>query len=317
LRREKQCCIRAFGAVDLDKCYNWDTRAIAPWAQAIVDRAPKDTYCEITVSGTGLRLIGLANDPELHRKFKAADGGSFELYRDTARFITISGLAIQGAEGVNGQLTNIDALLDALAAEAAQAKQRTPQTGRALGGGETSVLRTTGQAGQLPSRATDSVTANDHASLPIAYQLYLPKEWADDAERRKKARVPEEIEFKTKPQIALDQLRAACAAGVPRGVVLGDSSYGSNSALRARYTDSSSPKGRRFPPQDLVAPLDSKCLPYPAVTGAAAPAATSRPQLDRDPPPQSGLRNRPSSAAAMSSMCAQFPAKFAQKYVTQ
>ena len=51
--------------------------------------------------------------------------------------------------------------------------------------------------------------------------------------------------------------------------------------------------------------------------GAAAAAATSRPQLDRDPPPQSGLRNRPGSAAAMSRMCAQFPAKFAQKYVTQ
>ena len=49
-----------------------------------------------------------------------------------------------------------------------------------------------------------------------------------------KARVPEEIEFKTKPQIALDQLRAACAAGVPRGVVLDDSSYGSNSDLARR-----------------------------------------------------------------------------------
>src|ERR1700757_5396421 len=79
--------------------------------------------------------------------------------------------------------------------------------------------------------------ANEHASLPIAYQLYLPKEWAEDAKRRKKARVPEEIKFKTKPQIALDQLRAACAAGVPRGVVLDDSSYGSNSELRAGVSE--------------------------------------------------------------------------------
>jgi SRSO17 transposase len=79
--------------------------------------------------------------------------------------------------------------------------------------------------------------ANDHASLPIAYRLYLPKEWAEDAERRKKTRVPEEIEFKTKPQIALDQIRAACAAGVPRGVVLDDSSYGSNSDLRAGVSE--------------------------------------------------------------------------------
>jgi SRSO17 transposase len=75
--------------------------------------------------------------------------------------------------------------------------------------------------------------ANHHASLPIAYRLYLPKEWAEDAARRKKARVPKTITFKTKPQIALEQVRKAYAAGVPHGVVLMDASYGSNSALRA------------------------------------------------------------------------------------
>src|ERR1700720_2961278 len=75
--------------------------------------------------------------------------------------------------------------------------------------------------------------ANHHASLPIAYRPYLPKVWADDAQRRDKAHVPEAIRFKTKPQIALAQLGAALAAGVARGVVLMDASYGTNSALRA------------------------------------------------------------------------------------
>jgi SRSO17 transposase len=74
--------------------------------------------------------------------------------------------------------------------------------------------------------------ANHHASLPIAYRLYLPEVWIEDAERRKKARIPEEITFKTKPQIALDQIRAACAAGVRKGVVLMDAGYGNDSALR-------------------------------------------------------------------------------------
>jgi SRSO17 transposase len=64
--------------------------------------------------------------------------------------------------------------------------------------------------------------ANHHASLPVAYQLYLPQDWAQDRGRRRKAGVPEEVEFKTKPQIALEQLRWAQQAGLPRGVALLD-----------------------------------------------------------------------------------------------
>ena len=74
--------------------------------------------------------------------------------------------------------------------------------------------------------------ANEHASLPAAYRLYLPQAWASDAARRKKVGVPEEIGFKTKPEIALEQIRAACAAGLPRGVVLMDAGYGAHSELR-------------------------------------------------------------------------------------
>jgi SRSO17 transposase len=75
--------------------------------------------------------------------------------------------------------------------------------------------------------------ANHHASLPIAYQLYLPQAWAEDAARRKKARVPEAIAFRTKPQIALEQIRAARARGMPPGIVLLDAGYGVDSALRS------------------------------------------------------------------------------------
>lgn len=74
--------------------------------------------------------------------------------------------------------------------------------------------------------------ANDHASLPVAWRLYLPQEWIGDHRRRKKAGVPPGLCFQTKPQIALDQLRFACAAGLPRGVVLMDAGYGTNTDLR-------------------------------------------------------------------------------------
>ncbi len=74
--------------------------------------------------------------------------------------------------------------------------------------------------------------ANTHASLPVAYRLYLPEDWASDTARRRKAHVPKEIGFKTKPEIALEQIRAACDAGLPRGVVLMDAGYGANTDLR-------------------------------------------------------------------------------------
>jgi SRSO17 transposase len=74
--------------------------------------------------------------------------------------------------------------------------------------------------------------ANHTASLPVAYRLYLPQEWADHPVRRQKAGVPEEILFQTKPEIALDQIRAALAADLPRGIVLMDAGYGNDTQLR-------------------------------------------------------------------------------------
>jgi SRSO17 transposase len=74
--------------------------------------------------------------------------------------------------------------------------------------------------------------ANHHASLPIAHRLYLPESWANDQPRRNEAKVPKDVVFKTKPQIALEQLKAAHAAGVPLGTVLTDVAYGNDSRFR-------------------------------------------------------------------------------------
>jgi SRSO17 transposase len=78
--------------------------------------------------------------------------------------------------------------------------------------------------------------ANRAASLPVAYRLYLPQEWAADPARRKTTGVPQEITFQTKPEIALDQIRAAAGAGLPRGVILMDAGYGSDTQLRTDVT---------------------------------------------------------------------------------
>jgi SRSO17 transposase len=74
--------------------------------------------------------------------------------------------------------------------------------------------------------------ANDHASLPIAYRLYLPHEWADDPDRRARAGVPDDVVFQTKPQIALSQFRAALAAGIEAEVALADAGYGTDTDFR-------------------------------------------------------------------------------------
>ena len=74
--------------------------------------------------------------------------------------------------------------------------------------------------------------ANEAASLPVSYRLYLPREWAEDQPRRDAAGVPKQIAFATKPTIALEQLRAAQAAGVAAGVVLADAGYGTETAFR-------------------------------------------------------------------------------------
>jgi SRSO17 transposase len=85
--------------------------------------------------------------------------------------------------------------------------------------------------GQLGKQANCQVAvslsiANHSASLPVAYRLYLPQDWTKDRARRKKAGVPKEIKFRTKLEIALEQMRWACEAGLPRGVALMDAAYG-------------------------------------------------------------------------------------------
>ena len=115
------------GAVDLDKCRDPETGAIAEWALAILKRAP-DAYAEVTVSGTGLRVIGVTKGPSLDHKFTVDDGpGQYEVYRSSARYITISGLALDGRG--DEALPNIDELLDELDAEGLEkrkAKKRGP-----------------------------------------------------------------------------------------------------------------------------------------------------------------------------------------------
>jgi SRSO17 transposase len=129
-------------------------------------------------------------------------------------------------------------------------------------------LRPTRQAGQLsgggqprPSPGQALSLANHAASLPIAWRLYLPLEWTADTERCAAAGIPETVGFLTKPEIALEQIRAACAAGLPRGVVLMDAGYGTSTWLREEIGALGLTYVAGIPPQTAVWPPGTAPLP--------------------------------------------------------
>ena len=92
----------------------------------------------------------------------------------------------------------------------------------------------TGSAGKITNCqvgvSLSIATRTEH--LPIDFELYLPTSWANSPERRQEARLPPEVTFKTKPQLALEMIMRAMEQRVPPGVVLADTAYGSSSEFR-------------------------------------------------------------------------------------
>jgi SRSO17 transposase len=68
--------------------------------------------------------------------------------------------------------------------------------------------------------------------LPIDFELYLPQEWAHDPARRREAHIPDSVQFKTKVDLARDEIERAVAHNVPGEIVLADAAYGRSSKLR-------------------------------------------------------------------------------------
>lgn len=74
-------------------------------------------------------------------------------------------------------------------------------------------------------------TRTEH--VPIDFELYLPREWAEDPDRRREARIPEQVRFATKPELALKMINRALGDKVPKGVVLADEGYGNSGTFRS------------------------------------------------------------------------------------
>lgn len=118
-------------------------------------------------------------------------------------------------------------------------------------------------------------------TAPLGWALYLPEEWCSDAERRRAAKVPDEVTFKTKPELGVELVERAVEWEVPAAPLLGDCAYGENTELRERlgraeleYVLSVSPETTVFAPGTAFA--------VPGRKGTRGPTPT-RPEPDRKP----------------------------------
>ena len=131
--------------------------------------------------------------------------------------------------------------------------------------------------------------AHHGASLPVAWRLYLPEDWANDPARRAKAGVPASVGFATKPEIALEQLRAALAAGLPRGVVLMDAGYGADTGLRTAVTALGLGYVAGIQPHTTVWPPGQGPLPPKAWSGRGRRPSQNRRDAEHQPVPAKAL----------------------------
>jgi len=97
-------------------------------------------------------------------------------------------------------------------------------------------------SGTLGKIGNCQITVSVHAvgergTLPLGWSLYLPEEWCDDLERRRKAKIPDEVVFKTKAQLAGDLCERAAEWELPTAPILADCAYGDDAAFRTDLHD--------------------------------------------------------------------------------
>jgi SRSO17 transposase len=94
----------------------------------------------------------------------------------------------------------------------------------------------TGSAGKITNCqiGVSLSVATRSEQIPVAFELYLPESWTGDAHRRLEARIPDEVTFKTKIELALEMVARAKQDAIPGNIILADSAYGDSTEFRNR-----------------------------------------------------------------------------------
>ena len=166
-------------------------------------------------------------------------------------------------------------------------------------------------SGTLGKIGNCQVTVSVHAvgergTLPLGWSLYLPEEWCDDRERRRKAKIPDEVCFQTKPRLAGSLVERAAGWQIPSAPILADCAYGDDSGFRGRlhaleldYVVAVSAKGSLYGPETIFA--------VPERNGATGrPPTAARP--DRKPESVQTLAARLPAKAWQTLPCRTTPA---------
>jgi len=143
-------------------------------------------------------------------------------------------------------------------------------------------------------------------TLPLGFALYLPEEWCADRERRRKAKIPEQVVFQTKPQLAASLVERASGWRLPAAPILADCAYGDNTAFRT---------GLHTLEREYVVAVSTQACVYGAETSFAVPARqgmTGRPRSvarpDREPESVGALAKRLPADAWKTLPCRTTPA---------
>jgi SRSO17 transposase len=119
-------------------------------------------------------------------------------------------------------------------------------------------------------------------TVPLGWALYLPEEWCSDAQRRRKAKIPEDVVFKTKPQLGVDLALRAAGWKIERAPMLGDCAYGNNTELRDRLHDGGLQYVLSVSPETTVFSQETEFIVPAVPAGKRGGRRVSRPAPDRE-----------------------------------